>query len=169
MVTTYVAGRRAASVPPSRSRHLRRKVHRVLNFEKYTADANHFINMVADELDCDRNTAARVTRAVLHAIRDRIAPDDAVEFAQGLPMALKGVYFDQFDLSKVPVRIRRPEDFISYIRYLDGVNELRELRTDRDVEDGIAAVFRVLEQTMDYGQVEQIKWAINDNLAYMLY
>ena len=42
--------------------------HRALNFEKYAADGNYFVNAVADELNCDRNRAARTLRAVLHAI-----------------------------------------------------------------------------------------------------
>lgn len=147
----------------------RRIPHRSLNFEKYAAEGNHFLNEVAHELDCDRNYAARVTRAVLHAVRDRIPPDDAVQFAQGLPMAIKAVYFDQYNLSQVPVVIRHPEDFIDFVRYKDGESGRRDFPDNTDVEDAIAAVFRVLERHMDYGQVEQIKRVFNDEMAYLLY
>ena len=158
--------RSKSDVFAGRSRHSH---HRTMNFEKYAAEGNHFINLVAGELGADRNTAARITRAVLHAVRDRIPADDAVQFAQGLPMAIKGVFFDQYDLSRVPVVIRHPRDFIAYVRYMDGGLWSSDMRNENDVEDAIAAVFRVLERTMDYGQVEQIKRTFNEELAYLLY
>ena len=152
-----------------RSRVTQRSAHRSLNFEKYAADGNQFISRVARELGCDRNYAARVTRAVLHAVRDRIPPDDAVQFAQGLPMAIKGVFFDQYDLSGAPVHIRHPRDFFDFVRFKSGTSGWRDFPHDIDVEDAIAAVFRVLEKTMDYNQVEQIKRTFNDDLAYLFY
>lgn len=142
---------------------------RPMNFEKYGAEANHFINQVADELDVDRNMAARITRAVLHAVRDRIPPVDAIQFAQGLPMGLKGVFFDQYDVTKVPVKIRHPEEFIEYVYKKDGRAAGRDLPYREFIEESIAAVFRVLERNMDYGQVEQIKHMMNDELAYLFY
>jgi uncharacterized protein (DUF2267 family) len=155
---------------PRRSRRNRRRYERrSLNFERYASEANYIINQVADELDVNRNAAARITRSVLHAVRDRLPADDAVEFAQGLPIALKGVYFDQYDLSLAPVSIRHPEDFIDYVRQKDGRAAMHDFPTREHVEDGISAVFRVLERNMDYGQVEQIKRLVNDEMAYMFY
>src|SRR5688572_26481119 len=98
----------------------RRSTLRTMNFEKYAAEGNRFINEVAYELNIDRNKAARITRAVLHAVRDRIPPVDAVQFAQGLPMALKGIFFDQYDISHAPVVIRHPGEFFDYVRIKDG-------------------------------------------------
>jgi uncharacterized protein (DUF2267 family) len=140
-----------------------------MNFEKYAAEATHFINQIADELNVDYNMAARITRAVLHAVRDRIPPVDAVQFAQGLPMGIKSVFFDQYDLSRVPVKIRRPEDFLDFVRQKDGNLAHHDFTYPEFIEDSIAAVFRVLERNMDYGQVEQIKHMVNDELAYLFY
>lgn len=152
-----------------RSPYQRNTTHRSLNFEKYASDANYFVHQVADELDIDRNSAARITRAVLHAVRDRIPPVDAVQFAQGLPMALKGVFFDQYDVSHVPVLLRHPGEFIDYVCYKDGRSAVRDFPYREFVEDAIAAVFRVLERNMDYGQVEQIKRMMNTEIAYLFY
>ena len=161
--------RRPGPLKPARKAASHRRYRRALNFEKYAADGNRFIAAVAAQLDCDRNYAARVTRAVLHAVRDRIPLHDAVQFAQGLPLMIKGVYFDQYDISTVPVHIRRPGDFIDFVRYKNGRSGWRDFPGDKDVEDAIAAVFRVLERTMDYGQVEQIKRTFNEELVYLLY
>jgi len=153
----------------SRRLHDHHGHHRSLNFDKYAAEGNHFINQVAMEMNCDRNMAARSTRAVLHAVRDRIPPVDAVEFGQGLPMALKGVYFDQYDLAHAPVVLRHPSEFLDYLRYKNRSAERYDYPDDRSVEEAIASVFRVLERTMDYGQVEQIKHMMNDEIAYLFY
>jgi uncharacterized protein (DUF2267 family) len=162
-----VAERRDKKSSVNRDRHS--PVRRTMNFERYAAEGNHFINMVADELNTDRNTAARITKAVLHAVRDRLPANDAVEFSQGLPMAIKGIFFDQYDLSKAPVPIRHAKEFLQYVRYKDGNSADKDFLDMEFIEDSIAAVFRVLERTMDYGQVEQIKRMMNDDMAYLFY
>jgi uncharacterized protein (DUF2267 family) len=147
----------------------KRNTHRAMNFEQYAAEGVRFINEVAQELNVGYDSAARITRAVLHAVRDRIPADDAIEFAQGLPMAIKGIYIDRYDISNVPVAIRNPDEFIYFVRYKAGRSSRFDFPDHDSVEDGIAAVFRVLERNMDYGQVEQIKHMMNDEIAYMFY
>jgi uncharacterized protein (DUF2267 family) len=128
-----------------------------LNFERYAEEGNRFINEVARDLKVSRNSAARITKAVLHAIRDRLPAVDAVEFAQGLPMALKGIYFDQWAISQNPVVIRRPHDFLDYIYYKDEFCADIDFPHEDSVEESLRAVFSVLEFYMDRGQTEQIK------------
>jgi uncharacterized protein (DUF2267 family) len=135
-----------------------------MHFEKYASDGHRFINHVADELDVSLNMAARITRAVLHAVRDRISPDDAIEFAQGLPMALKGIYIDRYDLSETPVRIRNRAEFLDYVREKDRQNAAVDFPSQASVIDAIRAVFRVLEDTVDPGQVRHIKKMFNKEL-----
>jgi uncharacterized protein (DUF2267 family) len=142
---------------------------RAMNFEKYASDGNRFVNEVADELGVHRNVAARITRAVLHAVRDRLPADDAVQFGQGLPMAIKGVYFDQYDISRTPVVIRHAGDFLQYICMKDGRVGFRDFPEPEFVEDGLHAVFAVLERHMDYGQIEQIRRLISAEIAEMMY
>jgi len=128
-----------------------------LNFEEFAARGNHFINLVADELSCPRNTAARLTRAVIHAVRDRLPAEDAIQFAQGFPMALKAVFIDQYDISRVPVVIRNADDFLDFIYEKDGLAAAADLPTPIAAEEALQGVFRVLENTIDVGQIEQVK------------
>jgi uncharacterized protein (DUF2267 family) len=128
-----------------------------MNFESYASDGNRFIREVAERLQTDRNTAARVTRAVLHAVRDRLPAVDAVQFAQGLPMALKGVFIDQYDLSKVPLKIRHVDNFLDYIYFKNGKASITDFPSRQSVAEALQAVFYVLERNMDFGQVQQIK------------
>ncbi len=139
-----------------------------MNFEKYASDGHRFINHVADELDVSLNMAARITRAVLHAVRDRISPDDAIEFAQGLPMALKGIFIDRYDPSGTPVRIRNRAEFLEFVRDKDRQNAAVDFPSQASVIDAIRGVFHVLETTVDPAQVRHIKKMFNKELQVML-
>jgi uncharacterized protein (DUF2267 family) len=133
------------------------KKTRPLNFEKYAAEGNHFIKAVSMELQIPRNNAARITRAVLHAVRDRIPPIDAIQFAQGLPMALKAVFIDQYNISITPLKLRNTSDFLGYIYFKDGPSAERDFPNEDALIDALKGVFLVLEDYMDHGQVAQVK------------
>ena len=80
-------------------------------FEDSTKDAALLLKDVAAELQTeDLNKAGRIFRAVLQSVRDRMPVHDAIQFAAQLPVFWKGVYFDQYDLNKVPVKIRDAND-----------------------------------------------------------
>jgi uncharacterized protein (DUF2267 family) len=52
----------------------------------------------------DRRFAYRVTRAWLHALRDRLPVSVAAHFAAQLPELLRGVFYDGWNPSRVPVK-----------------------------------------------------------------
>lgn len=164
MDTTY-----NGEVPVAARRYQRKKrFPKSINFEVYAGEGNRFINEVAYELGVERNKAARITRAVLHALRDRLPPDDAIQFAQGLPMALKGVFVDQYDISKTPVILRGRNKFIDYVISKDRFNADYDFPDRQSVEEAIRAVFFVLENNMDYGQVDQIKHLLNKEIQHII-
>ena len=114
----------------------KRKKIKSLNFEEYVAEGNRFIKNVAEELKTDRNHTARIVRAVLHALRDRLPANDSIEFAQGLPMMLKAIWLDQYDISKTPVIIRHKEDFLDYIYEKDGQAAYVDFPDPESIEEG---------------------------------
>ncbi|HYG15052.1 MAG TPA: DUF2267 domain-containing protein [Bacteroidia bacterium] len=140
--------------PPRRNRSRRSAA---AAFRRYAEESNRFINDVADELGTDdTGMALRVTRAVLHAVRDRITPDDAVQFGQGLPMMLKGIYFDQYDISRTPVVIRSTRRFLEYIQDKNRFAAVSDFRYEDGVIRALQAVFTVLENHMSIGQVDHV-------------
>jgi uncharacterized protein (DUF2267 family) len=139
-----------------------------MNFEEYASEGNRIINKIARDLETSRNRAVRITRAVLHAIRDRLPPDDAIQFAQGLPMALKGVFIDRYDVSQTPVVIRSREGFIEYVRSKAGPSAAVDFPTSQSVMNALQSVFFVLERNMSYGQVQQIKKLLNIELVNLI-
>jgi uncharacterized protein (DUF2267 family) len=159
---------RVQSTTPVREPSARNQRKRPLNFEQFAAEGNRFVNEIAYELNTDRNHAARVLRAVLHAVRDRLPADDAIQFAQGLPMMLKGLFIDQYDLSDVPVVIRSPQKFLDFIYSKAGINAHMDFPDRESILDALQAVFFVLENHMDYGQILQIKHIMNQEIVDLI-
>lgn len=160
-------GNRKSGMRTPRDRNRRGRT-RSLNFLHYAEEGNHFINEVAEELGVSRNSAARITKAVLHAVRDKMPPDDAIEFAQGLPMALKAVYIEQYDISSAPVPIRHPHDFLDYIFYKDEFTASNDFPEPDSVERSLYAVFKVLRKYMDAGQIDQLRSVLGKQIYCMI-
>ncbi|PYC67952.1 DUF2267 domain-containing protein [Micromonospora arborensis] len=62
-----------------------------------------------------RNQSYAALRTVLHLLRDRLPVDESVEFAQQLPVLVRGIYFDGWVPSDVPVKLNR-DDFLYEVR-----------------------------------------------------
>lgn len=127
-------------------------------FSKFASDGDKFIDEVGDQLGVtNTKKVLRITRAVLQALRDRMQPDEAVEFGQGLPMMIKALYFDQYDISSTPVRIRGTQQFLDFIRAKNSTGLLSDFVTSDDVLAAIQSVLTVLENHMDHGQIRQMR------------
>ncbi|MBK8966840.1 MAG: DUF2267 domain-containing protein [Lewinellaceae bacterium] len=70
------------------------------NFHKYVADGEHFVKEVAVELQCpgDTGKAGSILRAVLHAFRNRVPPGESLQLIAQLPMLIKAVYVDGWQM-----------------------------------------------------------------------
>lgn len=64
----------------------------------------------------DRRLAYRVARARLHSLRDRLTVEVAAHFAAQLPELLRGVFYDGWNPSRVPLRYGRPEYVARFAR-----------------------------------------------------
>lgn len=78
------------------------------DFDHAVQTANIWLKAVAEALGTeDRHLAHRVLRTWLHTLRDRLTVDVAAHFAAQLPELLRGIYFDGWNPSVVPLKYDR--------------------------------------------------------------
>ncbi|SCK43678.1 DUF2267 domain-containing protein [Streptomyces sp. WMMB 322] len=122
---------------------------RSLDFEHAIHSANIWLKDVSDALGTeDRHLAHRVLRTWLHTLRDRLTVDGAAHFAAQLPELLRGVYYDGWDPSVVPVKYDRAA-------YVDRFVREAKVGTD-DVPHMAPAVTGVVRRHVSPGLLETV-------------
>ncbi|MFC3502356.1 DUF2267 domain-containing protein [Micromonospora krabiensis] len=108
-----------------------------------------------------RNQSYAALRTVLHLLRDRLPVQESVEFAQQLPILVRGIYFDGWRPSDVPVKLNR-EDFLYEVRQ----------GFPYDVEGGPERITQVVLDTLrkhvTQGEWQEVKDTMPRDLARMM-
>ncbi|MEH1167404.1 DUF2267 domain-containing protein [Micromonospora sp. CPCC 205539] len=108
-----------------------------------------------------RNQSYAALRTVLHLLRDRLAVQESVEFAQQLPVLVRGIYFDGWNPSDVPIKLNR-DDFLYEVRQ----------GFPYDVEGGPERLAQVVLDTLrrhvTQGEWQDVKATMPKDLARML-
>lgn len=138
-----------------------------LNFEEYSQKGNEFVNKVAAELGNpeDKEHAGRVIKSVLHSLREVITPEESMHLISQLPMYLKAVYVDGWKLSESANRVKFLDEFLEKVRNNAPRTAGRDFGNDESTRDNIQAVFRVIKQQVNKGEVEDIKVQLPESLA----
>ncbi|ELB91089.1 MULTISPECIES: DUF2267 domain-containing protein [unclassified Rhodococcus (in: high G+C Gram-positive bacteria)] len=103
--------------------------------------AHEWLKVVAERLGTeDRNYTYRVLRAWLHLVRDRLTVDSAVHLAAQLPELLRGVYFEGWVPSKVPIRYDTT-GFTTLFAYEGGISPADVPATAGAISAGLGALF----------------------------
>ncbi len=128
-------------------------------FEKHAAKGNKFIKDVSEYLGevNNRDKAYRVTKAVLHSLRDVLTVEESLHLISQLPMVIKGVYVDNWKISGSPKRLRSVDDFCDDIRLIAQLTAEEDFPTKEDCLDSVHAVFSVIKEMVSEGEIEDIK------------
>lgn len=98
----------------------------------------------------NRHQAYSALRAVLHALRDRLTPEQAVHFAAQLPILIRGIYYEGWHMSAKPTAGRHLDEFLARV-----AADLPP-QFPRDSLGVTKAVFDVLWQELDPGETAKI-------------
>jgi uncharacterized protein (DUF2267 family) len=124
-------------------------------FESTIQTTNIWLNDVLERLGWqDRYRAYHALRAVLHALRDRLAVDQVAALAAQLPMLVRGFYYEGWHPHGKPLKERKKEEFLAHVA--------EAFRDDLDVdpERVTRAVFSVLAKHITRGEIEGIKHSL---------
>jgi uncharacterized protein (DUF2267 family) len=131
-------------------------------FSKTEQKTMHWINGVASSMgSTDTQRSYKILRAVLHATRDRLIPDEAVQLGAQLPMLVRGFYYEGWNPHDKPKRYRHKAEFLAEIR--KNVPDLDDVQLER----AVTAVFETLESEMPGGELEQVRHALPAELREM--
>jgi uncharacterized protein (DUF2267 family) len=127
-------------------------------FDSSIQRTNAWIKELMQELNwSDHRKTYLAFRAVLHALRDHMAVQDAVRFGQALPMLIRGFYFDSWDPRDKSLPVRTRADFLSVLSsYM-----LREDDSAKTSAEIVArAVFRLLNRKVVDGEIEDVQYLL---------
>jgi uncharacterized protein (DUF2267 family) len=121
-------------------------------FDASVQETNVWLKLLMDRLHTDdRHAAYLALRAALHALRDRLGPENAAHLGAQLPLLLRGVYYEGWHMAGTPTRERRVAGFIEHVR--------DELPRDSVIDPNMAAraALAVLWEKLDPGEVAKIQ------------
>jgi uncharacterized protein (DUF2267 family) len=108
-----------------------------------------------------RNQSYAALRAVLHALRDRLTVEESAQFAAQLPMLIRGIYYDGWRPSTVPVKADRKE-------FLERVASELAFEVQESEEELIRKVLQALRKHITEGEWEDIKSSMPKDLRSIL-
>ena len=138
-----------------------------INTGKYVEEMNYFLNQVARELGTpnDLDHAGRLIVAVLHTLRDRITIDESMHLISQLPMILKGVYVDGWDISREINRTKTLDEFLDDVRAHIPRSAPRDLGDNQQAKDNVRAVLLITRNYISEGEMQHIREQLPEPIA----
>jgi uncharacterized protein (DUF2267 family) len=102
----------------------------------------------------NKHRSWRLLREVLHALRDWLSVDEAVQLGAQMPILIRGIYYDGWDPSKTPAKPRELGDFLARVERAFGGDPLDE------PEEAVACVFELLSWHISKGEIADVKQAL---------
>lgn len=108
-----------------------------------------------------RNQSYAALRAVLHTLRDRLPVEETVQLGAQLPMLIRGMYYEGWNPSRVPVKMDREE-------FLQRVREQFLFSVESGIEDVIRVVLVALRKFVSFGEAEDIISILPKDIAQLV-
>jgi uncharacterized protein (DUF2267 family) len=125
---------------------------------------NHILHQIEDAYGWSqnrRNQSYGALRASLHALRDRLTVDEAAQLAAQLPVLVRGIYYEGWDPSRVPVRMDRGQ-------FMQRVRQEFRYEVDGGMEELVRTVVNALRPQISDGEWHDVKAVMPKDLATVL-
>jgi uncharacterized protein (DUF2267 family) len=97
----------------------------------------------------DEAEALSVLRSVLHQLRDRLTPAEAIELGAQLPVIVRGIYYEGWRPSQTPEKVRSKQKFLDEVM-------LKMLPRRLNPEVAVKDVFALIAHHCDPGEVGDV-------------
>ncbi len=127
-------------------------------FEEWVHKGHDFLHDIMKEIGVeDESKAYRITKAVLHALRDRLDPREGKDFVAQLPMVFKAVWCEGWDPTKGPDKsIKKKEEFLQRVMNDPGLIPNVDIKDMDEAEAFTKGVFRAIKRHVTWGEVEDV-------------
>ncbi len=125
---------------------------------------HEWVNEVAAALGTDdRHRAYLAMKASLLALRDRLPVNEAAQLADQLPMILRGMFFEGWNPSRVPIKDRHLDEFLEHVAdRFPGEPDLEQARRFAE------ATYRVLASRISPGELNDVLSVLPGELRPLL-
>jgi uncharacterized protein (DUF2267 family) len=138
-------------------------------FKNQCQEADHFIkdlSLLLGRPD-DPDHGLRVLRSVLHALRKKITVFESLHIISQLPLMLKGIYVDGWELDQPVSDAETLEEFLFLIRNFTTSSEI-DFSNDEDAKEKIRIVFFALRQYVSEDELEHVRDELPKEIAEMV-
>jgi uncharacterized protein (DUF2267 family) len=129
-----------------------------IGFDRTLQETNAWLNDISEAMGDPRRTVAyHALRGTLFALRDRLPPAEVFDLSAQLPMLLRGLFFEGYRPQGKPEKMHRDAFFgrvQDELQHAGGAN----------VENAVRAVFQVLDQHVDAGEIQDVRTALPADL-----
>jgi uncharacterized protein (DUF2267 family) len=150
--------------------HLSKPPTMVNAFDKHCQEANRFIKDLAVRLGRpdDPDHAIRVLRCVFRALRQRIIPDESLHIVSQLPLILKGMYVDGWDIYEPLPEAETFDEFLFDIRNSNEARAESDFANDELARKKITAVFDALKEFVSEGELDNVRDELPKEVAEII-
>jgi uncharacterized protein (DUF2267 family) len=126
-------------------------------FERAIQKADRWIDDLADYLGwTDRHQTYEALGVVLQVLRDRLPVEEAVDLGAQLPILIRGLYYQNWDVSANPEKYRHADEFLGHVRCGLLSHRMEFVPEERLVE----AVAGLLSDRLSQGELDGIRRAL---------
>lgn len=133
-------------------------------FDSTVQTTNEWLREVMDRLGtADKHRAYLALRVVLHALRDRLPVQEAVDLGAQLPMLVRGFYYEGWRLHDATRESRRLADLLAHVH--------ASFKKDPEVDPEmvVRAVFETLTRHISEGEIGDVISALPAELKKLWY
>src|SRR5215216_2147075 len=112
--------------------------------------------------------AIRVTKAVFRTLRRRITPEQSMHLISQLPLILKGLYVDGWELSEKLSDSQTWEDFLFELRNAVPPSSGADFADDENARKIVAAFFSTLKQYVSDGELDHLRSQLPPMIAEVI-
>jgi uncharacterized protein (DUF2267 family) len=118
------------------------------------------------ELDAElhgvgRKEAYQVLRGFLHTVRDRLIVDEAAQLAAQLPMLVRGIYYEGWDPSEAPQKMKAAEFLATFF-------DRAAMNLDQDPLPALRAAAKVMRRHVTRGEVSDVFGSLPEDIRGLL-